>query len=761
MASGVRAGRAFVEVYADNSKLAKDLRAARATLQGFADGANRVGMGMAATGAAMALPAALAVRQFAAFDDQMRLVRAVTQATEKDFAALTDTARNLGATTSWTAAQVAEGMVSLGRMGFKPDEINAAIGPMMDLARATGTDVATASDIAGNALRTFKLRATDMSDVADVMTATANGSAQTLVDLGEAFKMAAPQASAMGETVRDVAAALGIMANMGIRGTLAGTALRRSYTQFADPKVIEILSRYNIKTIDTAGNVRKLKDVMVDIAKVMASMPSGEKVPFVESVFDLRGSLAGYSLGGNIDQLNAFMKTLENVGGVAKRTAETMDKGMGGTFRIVMSAVESLAFSFSKNLEPAIQSVGKSAIEMITQFDNFIKKNPEISTAAALIVAGITAIGASLLVIGFGAKVLAVLTTGALALKAAWGALALSSISSGMADLAIKIGVTNSALAITLATLTNIAAVLGTAIAAGALGYWLSSKQDDINGKKEFSLWAGADKPGGIRRAMDWAFTPTGMSGEQSAQWAAGGAGKSSVSDDDLMKYYVKNVAGKRGDRWGGDYTRYIRDYRRKKLENPNVPEWRRPQTPAPEAAPVAPAPIQYDQQGALNKAQGSWYEMMQKMADARADSAFMKELNKLLEKNLAGGLKKASDELKNLEDASTKVYGEFMNAAYAASLDGQVSDEEQTALDKIKQRYEELQQRIDAINNAVDSAKKESKSNRGGFGSYSGFEIAANRTNYNEQLEIAKRSERHLSDIKNNTKNAPTARYV
>lgn len=739
MASGVRAGRAYVEVYADNSKLAKDLRAARATLQGFADGANRVGMGMAATGAAMALPAALAVRQFAAFDDQMRLVQAVTQATEKDFAALTDTARNLGATTSWTAAQVAEGMVSLGRMGFKPDEINAAIGSMMDLARATGTDVATASDIAGNALRTFKLRATDMTDVADVMTATANGSAQTLVDLGEAFKMAAPQASAMGENVRDVAAALGIMANMGIRGTLAGTALRRSYTQFADPKVIEILSRYNIKTIDTAGNVRKLKDVMVDIAKVMASMPSGEKVPFVESVFDLRGSLAGYSLGGNIDQLNAFMKTLENVGGVAKRTAETMDKGMGGTFRIVMSAVESLAFSFAKNLEPAIQRIGAKSIEMIAQFDQFVKEAPKISNAAAVIVAGITAIGASLLVVGFGAKTLAFMATGILAIKAAVGALAMTTIATEAGLLAVQIGVTNSALAITVGLLGAVAAAAATAFVGWNVGKWIN------------------DKTG----LGDWAFTPTGMSGAQSAQWAAGGAGRSDVTDDDLMKQYINNIAGKRGDRWGGDPARYIRDYRRKKLENPNVPEWRRPQTPAPEVASVTPAPIQYDQQGALNKAQGPWYEMMQKIADTRADSAFMKELNKLLEKNLAGGLKKASDELKNLEDASTKVYGEFMNAAYAASLDGQVSDEEQTALDKIKQRYEELQQRIDSINNAVDSAKKESKSTRGGFGSYSGFEIAANRTNYNEQLEIAKRSERHLSEIKNNTKTAPTARYV
>src|SRR5690606_19651786 len=146
-----------------------------------------------------------------------------------------------GRTTSFTASQVAEGMLELGRAGFNPAEIDAAIAGMLDLARATGTELAEAVGIASSTIRSFGLAASDSAHVADVLTAAANGSAQTLTDLGEAMKMAAPIAAEVGMTLEDTAKAIGTLANFGIRGTMAGTSLRQIMIQLADVGTQETL----------------------------------------------------------------------------------------------------------------------------------------------------------------------------------------------------------------------------------------------------------------------------------------------------------------------------------------------------------------------------------------------------------------------------------------------------------------------------------------------------------------------------------------
>ena len=236
-------------------------------------------------------------------------------------------------------------MVALGRMGFSPKEVEDAIAPTLDLARATGTDLGEAADIAANSMRIFGIEAERMSDVADVLTATANGSAQTLTDLFEALKMAGPQAKAAGENITDTSAAIGILANVGIKGSLAGTALRKSYSQFAKTKVQDKLKAIGITTVDTNGNLRKMADIMADIGMAMSSMPSAEKISFAEEIFDIRGSLAGLSLGDNVKGLQAFIEKLQDIRGTARNTAKEMDDGLGGSFRMLLSAVENTAWS--------------------------------------------------------------------------------------------------------------------------------------------------------------------------------------------------------------------------------------------------------------------------------------------------------------------------------------------------------------------------------------------------------------------------------
>lgn len=400
----IRAGAAYVEVTAQTSKLQRGLATAQAQLQNFGRSCTAIGKDMLMLSGAFAVPMAMAVKGFADFDDQMRLVRAVTKATKQEFESLTQVAAKLGRETSFTAKQVADGMVSLGRMGFSPKEIEQAIQPTLDLARATGTDLGEAANIAANSMRIFGIEASRMSDVADILTATANGSAQTLTDLFEALKMAGPQAKAAGENITDTSAALGVLANLGIKGSLAGTALRKSFSQFAKTKVQDKLKAVGISTVDANGNLRKMAEIIADIGRVMATMPSAEKLAFAEDIFDIRGSLAGLSLGGNVKELDAFIEKLYDVKGTARTTAQEMDDGLGGSFRKLLSAVEGAMNAIGKALEgtlkPFVDKITATTLAVI----KWIEANSGLVTAFAATIAGTAALGAALIVIGVAAK---------------------------------------------------------------------------------------------------------------------------------------------------------------------------------------------------------------------------------------------------------------------------------------------------------------------------------------------------------------------
>ncbi len=344
---------------------------------------------------AFAAPLAMAVKGFAAFDDQMRLAKAVTKATRAEFESMTQVAAKLGRETSFTAKQVADGMVALGRMGFSPKEVEDAIAPTLDLARATGTELGEAADIAANSMRIFGIEAERMSDVADVLTATANGSAQTLTDLFEALKMAGPQAKAAGENISDTSAAIGILANVGVKGSLAGTALRKSYNQFAKTKVQDKLKAIGIATVDASGNLRKMADIMADIGMAMSSMPSAEKISFAEEIFDIRGSLAGLSLGDNVKGLQAFIEKLQDIRGTAGNTAKEMDDGLGGSFRMLLSAVEGAMNAIAKVLEGTLKPFVDRATEATLAIIKWIEANSGLVTGFALAVAGAARLGST------------------------------------------------------------------------------------------------------------------------------------------------------------------------------------------------------------------------------------------------------------------------------------------------------------------------------------------------------------------------------
>ena len=419
--ANIKAGKAYVEVTAETSKLRRNLAEAQAELRSFSKSCAALGREMAAFGGALSLPFALAEKSFAGFDDKMRLVQAVTNATGEAFESLTRTAQRLGRETSFTAQQVADAMIALGRMGFDRGEIEEAISSVLNLSRATGTELSESADIAANSMRIFGLEARKMSKVSDILTATANGSAQTLTDLFEALKMAGPQAATAGETIDELCAALGVMANMGVKGSLAGTALRKAYVQFADVKVQKILREVGVEATDANGNLRRMAEVMRDIAVATAKMPTAERLSFMKDVFDVRGMMSGMSLTKDIGELDEFLAKLKDVSGQADATAKAMDAGIGGSFRLFQSAVEGAMNATGEALNSTIKPMVERITAVINSFTKWIEANRSLVASVAVAVGSIAALGAALMAVGAVGRVL---STGIGALSGVFSAFA-------------------------------------------------------------------------------------------------------------------------------------------------------------------------------------------------------------------------------------------------------------------------------------------------------------------------------------------------
>lgn len=398
----ISAGRAFVRLYLKNdmsAQLTRGLKASSAKLRKFGRSAMMMGRQIAIAGAVMTAPFVLATRTFAQFDDAMREVGAVTQATGAAFDALTDKAKKLGATTSFTAVQVALLMAELGRAGFVPDQIDQMTGAVLSLARATKTEGAEAAGIMATAIRQFGLEAKDASRVADVLTTGANKSFNTLESLGESLKFAGPVARDFNMSLEDTVAVLGTLGNVGIKGTMAGTTMRRIL--LATGAEAEKLKRiFGVEFLDAAGNARPLVDTLQDIADATRNLGTGERAAKFKEAFGLRGITGASAIGRNITGTRELRDAIAEAGGVAAKTAAEMDAGLGGAFRILKSAVEGVQIAIGEALSPTLMKLSKFITEAARSSIKWVESNKGMVVAAAKAAAVVTALGATLILLG-------------------------------------------------------------------------------------------------------------------------------------------------------------------------------------------------------------------------------------------------------------------------------------------------------------------------------------------------------------------------
>lgn len=403
----IKAGSAYVELYTRNSRFQRGLSAAQKQLRQFGADVGAMGQSLVTASAAMLIPIALATKRFADFDDKMREVKAVSQSTASEFAVLTAKAKQLGATTSFTAVQVAGLMAELGRAGFSADQIDKMTGSVLNLARATGTEAATASGIMAASIRQFGLGAEDASRVSDALTVAANKSFNTVETLGESLAYAGPVAADFNMSLEETLAVLGALGNVGIQGSNAGTAVRRMLT-LTGAEAKKMNEIFGVEFQDAAHNARPLVDVLEEVNDATKDLGTSDRAAKFNEAFGLLGITGASAISKNTTNVRELMLALDGAEGAAAKAAAEMDAGLGGTLRILYSAIEGVAIGIGDALAPELQALGKWVTDLAGDTLAWITANKDLVVTMVKVAAGVAVVGTALIALGMAANVAAV-----------------------------------------------------------------------------------------------------------------------------------------------------------------------------------------------------------------------------------------------------------------------------------------------------------------------------------------------------------------
>lgn len=340
------------------------------------------------------------VKTAADFESAMSKVATVSGATGSDLEALTKKAREMGSKTKFSASEAAEAMNYMAMAGWKTEDMLSGIEGVMNLAAASGEDLATTSDIVTDALTAFGLSAQDSGHFADVLAAASSNANTNVSMMGETFKYCAPIAGALGFSVEDTAEAIGLMANAGIKSTQAGTSLRTIMTNLSGEVKIcgESIGEVTVATTNADGSMRDLSDILADCRTAFSGLSESEKAAAAESLVGknaMSGFLALMNAGeGDIAKLSG---AIDNCNGAAQSMADTMNNNLEGQLTILKSQLQELAISFGEILLPAVKKIVgwvQGFIDVLNSLPDGVK---ETIVTVALIAA---ALGPVLIIIG-------------------------------------------------------------------------------------------------------------------------------------------------------------------------------------------------------------------------------------------------------------------------------------------------------------------------------------------------------------------------
>lgn len=311
-----------------------------------------------------------AVKTGATFEASMSKVEAISGATGDELKSLTDKAKEMGAKTKFSASESADAFSYMAMAGWKTADMLDGIEGIMNLAAASGEDLATTSDIVTDALTAFGLQAGDASHFADVLARAASNSNTNVGLMGETFKYVAPVAGALGYSAEDCATAIGLMANSGIKASQAGTALRSIFTRMAKPtkEVQGAMDALGISLTNSDGSMKSLNEIMVDLRKGFAGLTADQKAQMAATLGGQEAMSGLLAIVNSSDKdFNDLTNSIANCKDAAKDMADTMNDNLSGQITILKSGLEGLAISLYEEMETPLNGVVKQAQKMVQE----------------------------------------------------------------------------------------------------------------------------------------------------------------------------------------------------------------------------------------------------------------------------------------------------------------------------------------------------------------------------------------------------------
>jgi len=318
---------------ADLRGFERAMKKAQKSMKKFGAGAKRVGANMTRN---ITMPVvglgAVAIKTFADFEQAMLKVQAISGATGQDFEDLKNKAKELGASTMFTASQVAELQLNLSKLGLTPDEINKSTESILNLAQATDSDLAQSATVAASTMKGFGLEAKDMNRIADVMADSFSSTALDMEKFQVAMATVAPVANQAGASLEETTAVLGTLVNRGVDASSAGTALRNVYLELANKGMTWKEAMDKIQ-----NSTNPLSDAM--------------------QLFGKRGATVATIIANNRQEISGLTDDFIDSTGEAKDMAAIMDSGVGGALRKLKSQAEGVAIELGGALIPLFQKL--------------------------------------------------------------------------------------------------------------------------------------------------------------------------------------------------------------------------------------------------------------------------------------------------------------------------------------------------------------------------------------------------------------------
>ena len=410
----INVGTAIAYLQLDKSGFKNSLHSAGTDLKNFATGSgktedkvNSLGNALTNTGKAMAKPSivaggflGMATKTAMGFETQMDKVKAISNASGEDMKKLEEVARKMGSSTKFSASEAGQGLEFMAMAGWKTQEMMDGLPGILDLAAASGEDLGATSDIVTDALTAFGMKASDSSRFADILASTSSNANTNVSMLGESFKYVAPVAGSLGISAKDTSFALGLMANSGIKGSDAGTALRSSFVNLANPtkQMKGAMDELGISMTDSNGQVKSGKVLFDELREKFSGLTDAQKAQYSSIIFGkeaMSGMLA--VINASDKDYNKLYSNLNKSEGSAKKMADTMQGNLKGSITTLKSAFEELQISLAQSVIPMLSKVVGFATRIINAFN---KLPQPVKSAIGIIIGAIALLSPTFLILG-------------------------------------------------------------------------------------------------------------------------------------------------------------------------------------------------------------------------------------------------------------------------------------------------------------------------------------------------------------------------